>query len=111
MPIRAHTRLISYLRAVGVVGYSIALIFLIGCTSNAYRIATIQNNHDFRIARFREACGKPAKCSDKPECETRCLVLNVEERALHEAATALANKGGLPLQMKALEQADKAASK
>jgi hypothetical protein len=76
-----------------------------GC-SNAYRIATVQNNHDWLMARFRETCGTPVKCSDKPECEARCVALNAEAKALHEAATALANKGGMPLQMKALKAAE-----
>ena len=87
----------------------LAVVVSSGCHSAAYQVATYQNNHDFKIARFRETCGTPAKCSDAPSCEARCLALNHEEKALHEAAAALKNGGALPLQLKALKQAEKAA--
>lgn len=101
---RAHTR-VSYPRAVA---GAAALIFLIGCHSTAYKIATFQNNYDFRIARYNETCripSPPASCADYYKA------LLAGEKALHEAAAALKNGGSLPLQMNAVKAADKALAK
>ena len=84
------------------------------CHSTAYKIATYQNSHDFRMNRYHEKCGVPKTCADVagvPWCAAACPPLNAEAKALHEAATALQWKGGMPLQIKALKDADAAAAK
>jgi len=98
---RAHTR-VSYPRAVA---GAAALIFLVACHGNVYKVATFQNNYDFRIARYNESC----RISSPPAwCAAYYTDLLAAEKALKEANTALQHGGAMPLQLKAVKAADKA---
>ena len=98
---RAHTR-VSYPWAVA---GAAALICLTGCHSTAYKVATFQNSYDFRKARYDESC----RISSPPAwCGAYYTALLADEKALHEAATALKNGGAMPLQLNAVTTTDKA---
>ena len=84
------------------------LVVLSGCASAAKTVATAQNSYDYRLARYIELCVVPAPPAT---CAAKQTVLKQYERALHEAATAIKWGGSMPLQLKALSVADKAAAK
>jgi hypothetical protein len=94
---RSHTRS-SYRKRAGLV--LPALIFLTACHGNAYKVATAQNGYDFRKARYDEQC----RISSPPAwCAAYYTDLLAAEKHLHEAATALKNGGGMPLQINAIK--------
>jgi hypothetical protein len=84
------------------------LLLLAGCASAVKTVAGFQNNYDFRIARYTEACVVP---TPPATCAPQQAALKSYEKSLHEAAVALKWGGPMPLQLKALKAADKAAAK
>lgn len=84
------------------------LLATAGCASAAKQVATHQNSYDFREARYEEAC---AVAQPPSECVEAWRDLHAYEKHLHEAAKALKNGGGLPLQLKAIKADGKALAK
>lgn len=81
-------------------GAALSLMLLFGCTSAAKTVATHQNSYDFREARYEEAC---VVAEPPAECIEAYAELHAYEKHLHEAAKALKNGGGLPLQLDAIK--------
>lgn len=79
---------------------ALSAMLLFGCTSAAKRVATHQNSYDFREARYEEAC---VVATPPSECIEAFGELRAYEKHLHEAAKALKNGGGLPLQLQAID--------
>lgn len=85
-----------------------ALVASLGCASAAKQVATMQNNYDFREARYEEAC---VVATPPSECVEAYAELHAFEKHLHEAAKALKNGGGMSLQLGAIKADDKALAK
>lgn len=100
--IRRHARSYRYgfLPVAGV-----SAVLSLGCASAAKTVATHQNSYDFREARYEEAC---IVAQPPAECIEAWKELHTYEKHLHEAAKALKNGGGMPLQLKALDRDGKA---
>lgn len=95
--IRRHARSYRYgfLPVAGV-----SAVLSLGCASAAKTVATHQNSYDFREARYEEAC---IVATPPAECVEAFAGLRAYEKHLHEAAKALKNGGGLPLQLGAIK--------
>lgn len=83
------------------------MLTMTGCHSTAYKVATIQNEYDFRLARYTESCrivSPPTWCSDY------YAKLLLAEKHLHEAAAAVKNGGAMTLQLQAIQTDEKVIS-
>jgi hypothetical protein len=86
----------------------LAALLLVGCASATKQVAGFQNRYDYRLNRYLETCQVPAP---PVSCAAQQQALKSYEKALHEAAAALKWGGAMPLQLKAMKVADKAAAK
>jgi len=87
-------------RSSPVIGGAAILLCLGGCTSAVKQVARHQNSYDYRIERYLERC---VVTTPPSECIEAYTELHVYEKHLHEAAKALKNGGGMPLQLDALK--------
>lgn len=85
---------------------------LLGCASwtPAYKVATRENNYNFRLARYKETC-PPAPATAPAWCSAYEKQLEGFKKHLQEAGLALKAGGGLPLQVKQITADDKAVAK
>ena len=82
----------------------VLLVFALGCASTVKRVAGAQNVHDFRKARYDEACHVP----QFPDwCKGYDEKLNAFKKHLGEARIALQWGGPLPLQLQQLKADEK----
>jgi hypothetical protein len=95
-----------------VAGAALALTVLLGCArfTPAYKVATIENDYNFRLARYKETC-PPAPATAPAWCGAYEKQLVNFKKHIQEAGLALKAGGGLPLQVKQVKADDAAVKK
>lgn len=94
-----------------VFGLAFVLMALGACASAPRQVLTQTNAFYYWRGEYERVCPKPPAPPTTPTCISWAKDLNALEDRVHDAEAAVKRGGALPLQLKALKRAAKAAAR